>query len=73
MFFRFFTIGGFPGVIGALDGTHVAIFPPEAEREYLFINRKLYHSLNVLVVSIKIFYAETYIKNIQYNYRLLFI
>ncbi|CAL1678255.1 unnamed protein product [Lasius platythorax] len=48
----FFRNGGFPGVIGAIDGTHVAIFPPEAEREYLFINRKLYHSLNVLVVNI---------------------
>ncbi|KYQ57303.1 Putative nuclease HARBI1, partial [Trachymyrmex zeteki] len=48
----FFRNGGFPGVIGAIDGTLVAIFPPEAEREYLFINRKLYHSLNVLVVSI---------------------
>jgi len=50
--FRFFEKGGFPGVIGAIDGTHIAIFSPEAEREYLFINRKLYHSLNVLVVSI---------------------
>ncbi|XP_029160327.1 putative nuclease HARBI1 [Nylanderia fulva] len=47
---RFFRNGGFPGVIGAIDGTHVAIFPPEIEREYLFINRKLYHSLNVLVI-----------------------
>ncbi|XP_036138685.1 putative nuclease HARBI1 isoform X1 [Monomorium pharaonis] len=45
-----FRNGGFPGVIGAIDGTHVAIFPPEAEREHLFINRKLYHSLNVLMI-----------------------
>lgn len=37
----FFINGGFPGVIGAIDGTHVAIVPPEAEREYLFLNRKL--------------------------------
>ncbi|XP_011696404.1 PREDICTED: putative nuclease HARBI1 [Wasmannia auropunctata] len=42
---------GFPGVIGAIDGTHVAICPPEIEREHLYINRKLYHSLNVLLVS----------------------
>ncbi|XP_046736565.1 putative nuclease HARBI1 [Diprion similis] len=46
----FFRAGGFPGVIGAIDGTHIAIFPPEVEREHLFINRKSYHSLNVLVV-----------------------
>ncbi|XP_024867337.1 putative nuclease HARBI1 [Temnothorax curvispinosus] len=41
----------FPGVIGAIDGTHIAIVPPNAEREHLYINRKLYHSLNVLIVS----------------------
>ncbi|XP_071566235.1 putative nuclease HARBI1 [Temnothorax nylanderi] len=41
----------FPGVIGAIDGTHVAIWPPNKEREHLYINRKLYHSLNVLIVS----------------------
>lgn len=46
----FFQNGGFPGVIGAIDGTHIAIFPPKIEREYLFINKKLYHSLNVLVI-----------------------
>ncbi|XP_071652310.1 putative nuclease HARBI1 [Temnothorax longispinosus] len=41
----------FPGIIGAIDGTHVAIVPPNVEREHLYINRKLYHSLNVLLVS----------------------
>ncbi|EFN65053.1 hypothetical protein EAG_12312, partial [Camponotus floridanus] len=41
---------GFPGVIGAIDGTHIAIFPPERKREHLFINRKLYHLLNVMIV-----------------------
>ncbi|RLU16480.1 hypothetical protein DMN91_010548 [Ooceraea biroi] len=41
----------FPGVIGAIDGTHVAIVLPNTEREHLYINRKLYHSLNVLIVS----------------------
>lgn len=50
---RFFEKTGFPGVIGAIDGTHIAIFPPESEREHLFINRKLYHSLNVMIVIIK--------------------
>ncbi|XP_024879833.1 putative nuclease HARBI1 [Temnothorax curvispinosus] len=41
----------FPGVIGAVDGTHVAIWPPDKNREHLYINRKLYHSLNVIIVS----------------------
>jgi len=37
--FRFFEKDGFPVVIDTIDGTHVAIFSFEAEREYLFINR----------------------------------
>ncbi|XP_070154063.1 putative nuclease HARBI1 [Polyergus mexicanus] len=41
----------FSGIIGAVDGIHVAIFPPSAEREHLYINRKFYHLLNVLLVS----------------------
>ncbi|XP_070529052.1 putative nuclease HARBI1 [Cardiocondyla obscurior] len=41
----------FPGVIGAVDGTHIAIFPPNKEREHLYINRKLFHSLNVMLIS----------------------
>lgn len=45
----------FPGVIGAIDGTHIAIVPPNAEREHLYINRKLYHSLNVLIVCMTLF------------------
>jgi len=52
LFFQILDPCRFPGVIGAVDGTHVAIWPPEKEREHLYINRKLYHSLNVLIVSI---------------------
>lgn len=51
MFFRFWINTNFPGVIGAVDGTHVAIWPPDKNREHLYINRKLYHSLNVMIVS----------------------
>ncbi|XP_029159550.1 putative nuclease HARBI1, partial [Nylanderia fulva] len=48
---KFFEKTGFPGVIGAIDGSYIAIFPPQTEREHLFINRKLYHSLNMCVSS----------------------
>lgn len=40
----------FPGTIGAIDCTHVAILKPTAE-EHNFINRKGYHSLNVQIIS----------------------
>lgn len=39
----------FPGVVGALDGTHIAIVKPK-EDEHNFINRKGFHSINVLIV-----------------------
>ncbi|CAH0730598.1 unnamed protein product, partial [Brenthis ino] len=38
----------FPGVIGCIDGTHVALIRPK-EHEETYFNRKNYHSLNVLV------------------------
>lgn len=36
---------GFPGIIGAIDGTHIAILKPHID-EHNFINRKGFHSLN---------------------------
>ncbi|KAG8238236.1 hypothetical protein J437_LFUL018114 [Ladona fulva] len=38
-----------PGVVGYVDGTHVAIKAPKDE-ENLFLNRKSYHSMNVMIV-----------------------
>lgn len=43
--------GGFPGVIGLIDGTHIRIRAPEHEPE-AYINRKKYHSLNVQVILV---------------------
>ncbi|KAL0852377.1 hypothetical protein ABMA28_000574 [Loxostege sticticalis] len=40
---------GFPGVLGCIDGTHVAIIRPK-DYEEAFFNRKMYHFLNVLVI-----------------------
>ena len=41
----FYEVAQFPSIIGAVDGTHIRISPPDGERHYL--NRKGYHSLNI--------------------------
>lgn len=46
----FYEKTGFPGVIGCVDGTHVRIFPPPADVQHLYYNRKGFHSLNVMLV-----------------------
>lgn len=50
----FFNMYGFPGVIGAIDCTHVAIVPPKTNDpvypEHMYINRKRYHSINIQLV-----------------------
>ena len=45
----FFEKGGFPGVIGCIDGTHIRIQGP-SDNENDFVNRKGYHSINVQAV-----------------------
>ncbi|XP_029178453.1 putative nuclease HARBI1 [Nylanderia fulva] len=44
----------FPGVIGCIDCTHVAIVPPPKEDEnypeHIYVNRKGYHSINVQLI-----------------------
>lgn len=42
----FFRRGGFPGVIGCVDGTHIRIQAPH-NNENGYVNRKGYHSINV--------------------------
>ncbi|WAR15468.1 HARB1-like protein [Mya arenaria] len=43
---KFYSVAGFPNVVGAVNGTHVKIqAPPDNEADY--VNRKGYHSLNV--------------------------
>lgn len=41
---------GIPSVIGCVDGTHVRIIAPSANK-HLYYNRKGYYSLNVMLVS----------------------
>lgn len=46
----FYKIAKFPGVVGAIDGTHVEVTPPKKdEQEYL--NRHSTHSFNVCAVA----------------------
>ena len=45
---KFFAMRGFPNVIGCIDGTHIRIQAPR-EREYEFVNRRNFHSMNVQV------------------------
>lgn len=40
---------GFPGIIGCIDATHVAMIAPR-EDEHLFVNRKGFHSKNVQII-----------------------
>ncbi|XP_055843196.1 putative nuclease HARBI1 [Episyrphus balteatus] len=47
---RFFEATGFPGVIGAIDCTHVKIQKPNMEVEACYLNRKGYHSKNVQLI-----------------------
>ena len=46
---NFFLRGGFPGVIGCVDGTHVRIQAP-SEDEAVYVNRKGWHSVNVQAI-----------------------
>lgn len=40
---------GFPGIVGCIDGTHIAILAP-VEDEHLYLNRKRFHSKNVQII-----------------------
>ncbi|KAM7296724.1 putative nuclease HARBI1 [Ixodes scapularis] len=46
---QFFDVAGFPCVVGAVDGTHIRIQGPRVHEE-VYVNRHLYHSINVQVV-----------------------
>lgn len=50
---EFYRIRGFPKVIGAIDGTHVALRNPSKDNN-LFYNRKNFTSVNVLVSRLNV-------------------
>ncbi|KAJ1088606.1 hypothetical protein NDU88_001762 [Pleurodeles waltl] len=45
----FYALGHIPNIIGAIDGTHVALVNPHRS-EQVYRNRKSYHSMNVQMV-----------------------
>lgn len=47
---NFQQICGFPGVVGAIDCTHIRIMPPQRDIAGLFLNRKNFFSINVQVI-----------------------
>ena len=57
----FYALGGIPHVMGAIDGTHVALVPPH-DREQVY--RKHFHSINVQVVCL----ADHYISHVFAGY-----
>ncbi|XP_042142192.1 putative nuclease HARBI1 [Ixodes scapularis] len=46
---QFYGVDGFPGVVGAIDGTHVRIQGPPLHEEVL-VNRRFYYSINAQLV-----------------------
>ena len=42
-----------PGVVGCVDGTHVRIMSPGDSVKHMYLNRKGFYSLNVMVVRLK--------------------
>lgn len=50
---RIYRNKGFPGVIGALDDTHIRISAPKNDPQS-YINRKGYHSIHLQVSNLKI-------------------
>ena len=54
----FYSLGGIPHVVGAIDGTHIALVPPH-NREQVYCNRKNFHSINVQVVCLQDLYITS--------------
>ncbi|KAJ1215276.1 hypothetical protein NDU88_002885 [Pleurodeles waltl] len=57
----FYALGHIPNIIGAIDGTHVAVVYPPRRSEQVYRNRKSYHSMNVHMVCL----ADQYISHVN--------
>lgn len=58
---QFKEIRNFPGIIGAIDGTHIKIKKTGGDQAQYYINRKGFYSMNVQVTS------SIYICNLKFN------
>uniref|UniRef100_A0A915NY89 Putative nuclease HARBI1 n=1 Tax=Meloidogyne floridensis TaxID=298350 RepID=A0A915NY89_9BILA len=47
---NFYSYCRLPFTVGAIDGTHIRIVAPEIEDERSYVNRKNFHSLNVMAI-----------------------
>ena len=47
---KFYETAGFPGVVGAIDCTHVRVMYPNRADAMAYVNRKQYYSINVQAV-----------------------
>lgn len=47
---KFETLFDFPGILGVIDGTHIAVTALPLDIECAFVNRKGFHSINAQVV-----------------------
>lgn len=65
---RFMEATGFPGVLGAIDCTHVAMLPPH-EEEHNYLNRKNFHSKNIQLVSVGYPYFLYYYLSLKQLYK----
>ena len=57
---QFYECCRFPGVLGAIDGTHVYIKSPGGNDSLFFINRKNRFSINVQVSLLTLIYMIIY-------------
>ena len=48
----FYKIADFPGIVGAVDGSHIPIVAPGKSEEYMYVNRKRFHSINMQGVCV---------------------
>ena len=60
----FFDLSGFPGAVGAVDCTHVPLdCSPLGANEYIYVNRKGIHSINVQLVCDSEFHIINVVAN----------
>ena len=55
-----FEEGGFPGVVGVIDGTHISIRAPTEDPD-AYINRKKFYSLQLQVLKIFLCHTKNFV------------